>query len=209
MRVSKTICVGVLVSLVPLGATGGAAAAPLTFYFEGYVTFIHDFLDLNESLYPGAPFTGSYTFDPAGATDASPDNPTVGYYYFGAGAHMRAQIGDYEFVTQDLGVLIWNDRASGDRYASVSVTPFTAAGYEWGGMSLALSDLSGMALDSDALPLGVPDLAGFPDGTYLVIEVPWHDVGIGGRLTSLTPEPGSLALLALGAIAVCRRKEGR
>jgi hypothetical protein len=192
-----------------LGLVDRASGAPLTFYFEGHITRIHDSLEFDESVYAGAQFTGSYTFDPVGVSDAFPGNPQVGSYYFGPSGRMSAQIGNYEFVTPDLGVLIWNDVLQEDLYEPVTTTSFTAAGYEWGGMSLALSDLSGMALDTDALPLGVPDLADFPDGRFLVIDVPWNDVGIGGRLTSLTPEPGSLGLLALGAIAVCRRKGRR
>ena len=195
------------VILVPFACQIPAAfGEPLTFHFSGEVRFINQSIDLGASVYVGAPFSGGYTFDPTGATDSYPDDPRTGNYYFGPPAHLWAQIGNYEFVTPNLIMFIGDDWLSGDIYEPISVTPFTAAGLQWTIMNILLGDESRTALDSDALPLDVPDLADFPDASSLRLYLPGDVVGIRCQITSLTPEPGSLSLLALCSALVIRRR---
>ena len=189
-----------------LGSAGQAFGDLLTFYFSGHITFVHDFLDLDESVFVSAPFSGGYTFDPTGVTDGSPSNPTVGWYDFGSAGQIWAQIGNYEFFTNDLGILIWNDRVSGDLYQPISFSVFPTGGVQWSFMRLVLRDATRTALDSDALFTGVPDLSAFASSHLLALYLPGDDVGIAGEITSLTPEPDTLGLLALGALFFrCRR----
>lgn len=199
---------GAFAVVVLLVGAHAAPGAPLNFFFEGNITRIHDSLELDESVFIGAPFRGSYTFDPTGAHDSYPDDPNTGNYYFGPPARLWAQIGIYEFATNDLIMFIANDWLSGDFYEPISVTPFEAAGYQWSSMRVLLGDWTGMALNSDALPLGVPDLSDFPNDYFFGMSLPGGDLGIGGMLTSLTPEPGTFALLALGAgVSLARQRK--
>jgi len=206
MEKSQRICLRTTVWVLCCWGGGWASAAPLTFYFEGNIDFIHDYLDLDESVYIDAPFSGNYTFDPVGVSDYYPDNPRVGLYQFGASGRLSARIGNYDFVTNDLSILIWNNVISEDQYDAGTASFFEAAGMQWSGMTVVLADLTGSALDSDALPTGVPDLSDFPSFTGLVLYLPGNDAGIVGTLTSLTPEPSSLAVLSLGAVILVARR---
>lgn len=206
MGKSRRICLRLSVGVVCCCGSPSASADYFTFYFEGKVSFIRDYLDLDESVYVGAPFSGGYTFDPTGVTDYYPGNPNVGSYYFGDAGRMWTQIGNYQFVTLDLGILIWNDLLSGDVYAPISFSVLPAGGVQWNSMAVQLIDETAAALDSDALPTGVPDMADFPTFAGFAMHLPGNTLGIGGRLTSLTPEPGSLAILCLGAAFVVARR---
>lgn len=206
MQSFRMIPCSILVCAAVLVGAGQALGDPLTFNFSGNITFVADFLNFDESVYVGAPFSGAYVFDPAGAIDSYPDAPEVGNYYFPSG-WMWARIGNYEYVTPDLIIYVWNYTLGGDLYEPICITPFGAAGYQWSGLSLLLYDRTGAALDSDELPTDVPDLSDWPTYRDLLIErFPGDELGIRGRLTSLTPEPGSLALFALWAVYLCRRR---
>lgn len=205
MQLFSTMPYKHLVCALFVVSAGQALGDPLTFNFNGNVTYVADYLDFDESIYVGAPFSGVYTFDPTGVGDYYPNSSNVGFYGFPAGK-MSARIGNFDFVTQDLGILIWNDLLSGDLYEPISTTTFVAAGYQWSGLSLLLEDRTGTALDSDALPTAVPDLADWANYRDLLLErFPGDELGIRGRVTSLTPEPGSLVLLAFGATVVLAR----
>ena len=67
------------------------------------------------------------------------------------------------------------------------------------------------ALDSTALPTVPLDLDDWiqSDGFYINGQgrfADWEDFTILGVITSMTPEPATLSLLALGGLAVLRRK---
>ena len=204
MRIRTMMALGVtsiaLALLAPV-----AKAEPLTFFFEGHIDTLVD-IGLDESVDIGTPFFGSYTFDPVDAADSSPGNPHFGFYGFLSPAHLSVTVGNYEFVTNDLLIVAVNDDLIGDFYAASNWSNFYSNGFEWYAMGIFLLDTTRTALDSDALPHTPPDLVAFPFYTVFSAGIPGH-LGevMGGPLTSLTPEPGSLALFAFGAILFCRR----
>lgn len=74
-------------------------------------------------------------------------------------------------------------------------------------MGIFLSDYTRTAFNSDALPLTPPELADFPAYTRFSAGIP-DQVGrvLGGPLSSLTPEPGSLVMLSLGIAGLLARR---
>lgn len=190
--------VALTLSVGSTGVTTQAMAAPQTFSFSGYIDYVSETLPLDGSVTAGVPFSGSYTFDPEGVSDSYPDIPGVGFYDFPDG-WMGVSIGNYEITSDGLGILIWNDRTSGDLYQAGDTSGFFSVGIWWSMMRLVLQDTTRTALDSDALPLYPPDVADF--GTYhgLVFHTGDHAAAMTGVVTSLVPEPGMLALLGAGA----------
>jgi len=175
-----------------------ARAEPKTFFFEGYIDTLVDF-GLDDSVMIGTPFSGSYTFDPAGVEDYYPDDPAVAFYGFVPPSHFTVTVGNYEFTTYDLLIGVFDNILSGDSYEALNWSNFYSNGFEWYAMGIFLLDTTRTALDSDALPHTPPDLVSFPFYTVFSAGIPGH-LGevMGGPLTSLTPEPGSLAILSLG-----------
>ena len=186
-----------------------ARAEPMTFFFEGHIDTLVD-IGLDESVDIGTPFFGSYTFDPVGATDSSPDNPHFGFYGFLSPSHFSVTVGNYEFTTNDLLGVIGNDSLIGDLYYISSWSSFHSDGFTWEDMGVFLRDNTGTALDSDALPLTPPELEDFQDYAKFSAAIPGHPGPVlTGQLTSLTPEPGSLAILSFGAGIVAARRRRR
>lgn len=190
-------------------ATAEAHAEPVTFSFGGYIDTLAD-IELDGSVTIGTPFSGSYTFDPVDAADSSPHDPHFGFYGFLAPSHLSITVGNYQFTSNDLLIGAIDNALLGDVYEAFNWSNFYSNGLEWYVMGIFLSDNTRTALDSDALPLTPPDLGDFPSYTVFSASIPGLGEVLGGPLTFLTPEPGSLAIVGLGAVfIVARRRRGR
>lgn len=191
------------VAAIGLACRGGhARAAPITFEFSGIIDFVEADLGLDPSVAVGASFTGNYAFDPETVVDSAPNDSRVGAYYFGSSSHLVVHVGSYEFLTNDLGITIWNNVTGEDLYRVGSAQPFFSAGRQWIIMAFFLQDLTATAFNSDALPLTPPDLAEFEYDMSLAIIEDGHSAAISGTLTSLVPEPSTLMTVGL-TVSLC------
>lgn len=183
-------------------AASPARATPQVFEFSGIIDYVEDGLGMDSSVVEGATFMGSYRFDPATVVDGAVDDSRVGSYYLGSSSRLIIEIGHYEFVTSDLGILVWNNVNGEDLYEVGTATPFFSAGHQWILMAMLLRDRTGSAFVTDALPTTPPNLEDFSFETSIRIVEDGHSPAISGTLSSLVPEPSSLVTLAIG-ITVC------
>ena len=94
-----------------------------------YIPFhLEEELGLDDSVAVGVPFWGTYAYDSEAATDYYPDDGGVGYYSFGSTQTLLIHIGNYDFESNDLGVLIWDDFNGQDLYQVSSITGFHGGG---------------------------------------------------------------------------------
>lgn len=153
------------------------------------------------------PFVGSYRFD---AT--TPDsNGSVSDGSYAAITDYRVEFRSGYTVSSTSGDILVEDTSIGtDLYQvfsnSLNGSPSSILGITLSPkqMQLQLSDSSGTALSSDALPL-ILDLDDFDSGQF-TIALDWGflDIDITAELTSFSvvPEPGTVALLGSGLLLV-------
>lgn len=158
---------------------------------------------------PGDPITGSYTFESttpdsaASASEGSYTSPSDAPY------SMSATIGENLFSTTDfLNIGVANFGPLGDFYTVLACSPdVSCADLE---MEIALQNLDGTALSSDALPLTPPALGLFEIRNFHVFALlGGSELQIEGTIYTLTcpacipapiPEPGTVVLLASGLV---------
>jgi parallel beta-helix repeat protein len=195
-----------------------SAAAPVTFNFTGSVTQASFDPDdpFSGSIDFGTTFNGSYTFD-AAATDAIAAAYGGSYAASGAPYGFTLNIGGHTFSIADyLSVNVTNSIGS-DFYAALAC----AGGPSCVGdaIELYMQDVSGTAINSDALPLTPPLLSAFGiAGFGLNLLIDGNTVQVAGQLASLTcsagcggpvetvPEPATLLLVTPALAFLARRR---
>jgi hypothetical protein len=186
-------------------------AEEATFAFSGHITRLSgDVGFLGGTIPLGTPFSGSYTFEST-TPDAEPADPTVGFYD-GALRAFSVQVGPH-LLTGSLdpvrnsiavshcveGEDFGDVYTPGDRMSLLGKAVNT---------SIFLADYSATAFTNDALPLTPPSLTLFDERKFQILDAAMYArFSVVGQLTSFThvPEPATLALLALGGLALLRR----
>lgn len=198
----------VVVALLLLCALSTAQAELITFQFSGTVDSVQDPAGyLQGGVVPGSPFSGTYTFDSA-ATDTYPADPTVGRYVTTTGASLTTLVGTLTLSSPGPVAVVIGNGNSGDSYDAYTF-PFVSSGLQIPELGIALTETTGGVFVSDELPLLPPDLTRFTTRRFSLQGRP---VGateyffVTGTTTTLTPEPGSLALFSIGALLSARRR---
>jgi len=204
----------------------GAGAATLTVAFRGTVDRVEDPLGLLANrIVPGTVFRGSYVFDrTVGDVDDAPTSgayPVTGPLFSIAFADFRPATA--EAAGEGSAIFVENTPVA-DRYRVVaeSARGFAFPGNDpqvlplpLAGVVLALSDPTGTAFDSDALPAGAPDLSRFRERLLTVASLPvpgsFQGFTILGTIDALSvvpeppPLPASLLALLAGGTALFSR----
>jgi len=209
-----TLTTLLLMLCVLLGAVRPANAAWVTIYIEGVVDYVEDEGNyLEGQIDVGDPITGYYTYDTA-TPDSSPLEPVQGnYWHYESPARVQLDLGGVIFGSSlsvpEIHIFVRNDTSYGDDvygFASLTNAPLLT-GTAIDGMVWQLTDPTGTALDSDALPPDPPDLSRW-DGTYGLWV--WGDrmYKIEGHITSAVPEPVTVLFLLFGSIfsTLCPKK---
>ena len=213
MESKTTLLVAIALCLILCRAQEQQAlGVPLYLSYEGNLTLVEDPFDrFNASVVDGAQFSGNYTYDPDVAIDSNPD-PTLGAYSLGG--ELVADIGDMHFAATDIYAPVRNDYTAGsiiiDSFMILAQTLTSGNLPLFNRMSITISDDTATAFSSDALPTTL-DLADFPYVNSFEIYADGVATHLYGDLTSLTltPEPATLSLLALGGLAMLRRRRRR
>lgn len=195
-----------------LAVAGIAQAAPVTYYFGGQLSYVDS--NLSPTLAVGNGFSGSFTYEST-AADSLPGDPNRGFY--GPGPAFTVTINSLPFSITGGGAgsvgveqLIGTDRfsvGSGD----APTTGSNINGYFAWSFTLFMSDSTGSAFDSDALPSSELNLALFDNSLFQLDFFNEQNLSptasVGGRLTYLSltdpnsgnavPEPSTLHLLPL------------
>ncbi len=196
-----------IVGLLSLSAA--ARGGPVTWEFAGVVTNVRDPGNLlGGAVTIGSPFSGSYTFEST-TPDAYPQLPDDGAYS-GAVSDLHGSVGALGFTLwtnsrADIGV--YNNFPPGfDDYAVLGYVIFIGQFTQFG---LGMRDSSGNAFQSDALPLDPPPLTLFDSTGFgspgFSFGDPLERFHVGGVLTQLVPEPGTVTLLLGSLLLVSRR----
>jgi len=198
----RPIILAALIGSLALG-TGvrPAAGYPVTWEFAGDVRNVGDRDGvLPESVTVGAPFSGSFTFEST-TPDSEQDDPTHGIYE-GALTSLSGIFGDVPFASNGLfDVTVLNDTTlPDDSFIFVGSAVFLNRIVN---TSFGLTDLNATIFSSDALPLVPPSLDRL-DSIVFGLNSQEEGIFIGGDVTSLVPEPGTLCLLALGALMIAK-----
>jgi hypothetical protein len=195
--------------------TGGAHAAPLTFTFEGVVTFVAPSTPFDTSVAVGAVVAGAYTFD-TDTPDTAPQT-TLGFYpHSPASGNFTATFGNYRLESttfSEVTIRVSRD----DPTDPIQVFDSYSAGADL----LRISDL----LCNESCPSASMFLNFLaPAGTNPDVRIPtrppslsvWQDeflirlhrdpaepvTAIRGRVLSIVPEPSPLVPLLAGLCAL-------
>ncbi len=210
MLTLRTACAALI--LIGLGASIPARAQKTHFFFTDVVTGVQDpFHVLDGSVQAGQSFRGSYTFNLSTPNSLGSDPTTGIYQYSGAPYGFKSlMLGDYTLSSRssnsqfEIDVLN-NDPLVGDAY-TVQDGEFHVSGGFFNmveGSLIHLTDSTGTAFASDALPATPPDLSKFNGNAA---EIAFRSLNGTAcvdvktvRLTSV-PEGSSLAILCCLAL---------
>jgi hypothetical protein len=196
------VCLPVRANLITIGLTG-------TVYSVGDPCNVFGGqIHINDTL------TGTYTYDTS-TPDSNPSNPAVGdYYHYSAPCGVSVTINGFNFRTDpnniEFEVYIYDAQNSyADCYAfdSYHNSPLPD-GTLVERINWQITDSTGTALSSDALPTTTPNLDDWDMDGGLFIFGPGHwGFAISADITSvvLIPEPATLLLLVFG-VAICKRR---
>jgi hypothetical protein len=195
---ARWLFAAVVVSIVAaLPAT--SVAYPITFEFGGTIEWIVDETSVLGGMGVGDRFSGTYTFD-SSLTDSSSD-PTIGNYSSPASV-MHVVVGAVDFVSGGRSWLTVRDQWHGLDGLEMTAADFSAAGLHINHMGPLLSDTTGSVFSNDLLPLVPPSITGF-DSRFFRLEASYF-LAFNGIVDTLTPEPGGMFQLAVGAIILLR-----
>jgi len=179
------------------------------------IMYIRDPDEFDGQLQIGDIITGSYKYE--STTPDSNPLPTVGdYEHYSSPYGISLTAGGFVFQTDPDNVnflveVVNNHYASPteDNYGIISYNNLPLSnGVPIAGIEWHLSDTSGTALSSDALPTTPPVLDDWSYSWGMLIHTGPHTghVAIEADVTSveLVPEPTTLVLLGLGSLAVLR-----
>lgn len=195
-----------------LAVAGIAQAAPVTYYFGGQLSYVDS--NLSPTLAVGNGFSGSFTYEST-AVDGLPGDPNRGAYAPGPAFTVTINSLPFSIAGGGSGSVMVQQLNGNDIFSVGSGDAPTAGpsinGYVASGFSLMMSDSTGLAFDSDALPSSELNFALFDNSNFELLFI--NDQNplpqfIFGRLTYLSltdpnattsiPEPGSLVLLIIG-----------
>ena len=191
-----------IAGLFGLLTTLPAVAAPVTFTFEGLLSFVSP--ALSSAFNIGDSFAGSFTFENVTA-DIEPTSPTIGDYAPDISFSMSIGTRSFSSPSSTGRILILN--ASQDVYSANGLTSGNVvSGFAPNGWEFVLIDFDGTLLNSDVLPLTPPplSLAEISDLELFFVDTNGNSASIVGNLTSFAlptapvPEPGTYALILAG-----------
>ncbi len=208
MNQGKSLAVLIGGAMVGIGASS-ATASLITWEFAGEITSVFDENDLFAgTVFVGSPFSGSFTFEST-TPDSSPTNPSSGFYV-DAITLVSGRVGGFSFLgPTDSGASfhVSNDNpANGFDGFSVGA-PVDLFG-ETSRMSLLFTDITGAIFDRDSLP-NLPPALDLLDPARFRLSTPVETFDLFGQITLLVPDPGTAALLGVGALALVRRRHTR
>jgi len=211
----RMFCTVVFVAGLLTTGVSPANAYPVTFEFSGTINSIGDSHGLLDgSVVLGTPFAGSVTFEST-MTDDLPDDPHQGVYTSAgtpSSISMALTVGSYRFAGGGGDVLV-QDFSDKDTLR-VRTNDFASEGFFIAEMGVRFGDFDGTALASDALPM-IPPVLALCEIRSLYLrgeEAGAPSFTLGGTVATLTPEPISIAALAIGGLVllphrrrICRR----
>jgi len=202
---------------VLLSCGGLAQATPITIAISGVVTDLWGSA-LPGTIYTGAGFTGTYTYD-RDILDSAP-SAQLGEYYHNSPYGINIVLGGYEFKTAPSHVGQFDMRIANDatvppmgegvwdyylvrsnQNVSVPSVGFTILSIRWD-----LWDSKHTALFSDTLPITAPVLT---DWNSNLLEISFgYGLSIYGTVTQavLVPEPLTGVLMAIGVLFLRRKR---
>lgn len=203
-----------LVLVAIFAGVAPAAASPISLLFTGTIDEANDENGVTDgSIAVGAEFSGSVSFDDA-ATDLDSDTGHGQYLFDSAPWTLTVQVGNYSLVAS--GFLIAVD----DAFDFLGFTALAEDTSLIGPLSAPLEDASFQYAFNGVAPLGSDELASVLFALLSWSDAPFHlQIGTGelgdfeayGSVDSLVavPEPGSSALLLVGALLLELRRRLR
>jgi hypothetical protein len=202
-----TALFGLMVALSLHGSSPPARGSLVTWEFGGEITRVVD----NQGFFGGAvdlgtPFFVRYTFE-SDTPDAEAGDPTRGVY--AAVTELSGHIGTLPFGIADgpgrIGVRLQSPANASQAYGLSASAQILGAEAE---VYMTLRDTSATAFSTDALPILPLDLGAF-DTSVFTLDPTEKGIVAEGTVTSLVPEPTTLALLGLGALALIGKTRRR
>lgn len=205
-----------LCGVLALLAAAFAQASQVTYFFGGQLNYVDT--QLTPSFAAGSQFSGSFTYEST-TPDNAPLDPDSGYYLPGPPFSITLNGITVSHTGGGGGsVAVLNDLGGTDQFSvnalGVVTNGTVANGYVRPVFILLLEDISASAFASDALPSAELNLDSF---SYSSVELSFFNLAsdnasVRGQLNYLSltnpntatgiPEPGSLAMLALGLYAL-------
>ena len=191
-----------------LALPGLAVAAPVTLNFAGQVsqTSFDPFDPFSGAVHAGTPMSSYLNIDTSTA-DSAPASDFGSYTWSGGTFGLGVLMGAVMFPTLRSVNISIIDGSPGafDQYLMYAWEGVAGGLADFFSMTMLLQDDTGTALNSDALPTGVPDLGRFAirtftaSGQYTDVNGDFIQYEVQGNLVS---EPGSVVLVGI-ALAAC------
>ena len=204
-----------IVAILVVAACSQAAQASLTFAYEGVINHVDVPDPANRPAFD--PFMGQtlhleFTFDESPTTN--PDTDPLGRLGSYSLTSLTITLGGNTYTAGDGKINTQDGFFGDDAFDAYSDTSFGLTGPSIGGMPVALAaltlwDTSDTAVPSAALPLTQPDPADFPAQhlrlAFGPVGSPTASLGADDNIT-IVPEPATMSMLAIGGLALIRRR---